>query len=118
MSRRREEEPPPSRRLAEATTPEGRIAQVGAAAYALAEEQILAGTASSQVQLFFLKENSPRNQLEMQALQAEVELRQARVEQIHSQARIEDLYVEAIHAIKGYQGSRVVEVPDEYTELQ
>ena len=117
MGRRREEEPPPSRRLAEATTAEGRIAQVGAAAYALAEEQILAGTASSQVQLFFLKENSPRAQLELQALEADVNLRNARVEQIHSQARIEDLYVEAIQAIKGYQGHPSVEVPDELTEL-
>ena len=117
MARRREEEPPPARRLAEATTPEGRVAQVGAAAYSLAEEQILDGTASSQVILFFLKENSPRAQLEMDAMRAEVSLREARVEQIHSQARIEDLYVEAIQAIKTYKGEKVVLVPDEYTEL-
>lgn len=117
MARRREEEAPPARRMAEATTPEGRLAQVGAAAYALAEEQILAGVASSQVQLFFLKENSPRAELEREGLRIDNELRQARIEQIHSQARLEDLYVEAISAVQGYRGSKVVEVPDEYTEL-
>ena len=95
-------------------TPEARENQVIAAAMNLAEEQILNGTASSQVITHFLKLGSSKNQLEMEKLKKENELLKAKTESIESAQRIEELYLQALNAMKGYQGSVLVDEEDYY----
>lgn len=92
----------PNRRPA--TTPEGRENQLVALATDLAEKQMLEGTASAQVISHYIKLGSTREQLEQQRLIAENELLRARVENLSSQGRMEELYGEAIKAMRKYTG--------------
>lgn len=87
-----------------ATTPEAREQELAAAAYDLAEDQIRSGTASSQVITHFLKMGSTRERLEQERMQHEVELMQVKKEQLEGQKRVEELYVNALEAMRGYSG--------------
>lgn len=95
---------PGSRRSRPATTPEGRESQLVALAYDLVETRIRKGTATSQEVTHFLKLGSSREKLEQERLQHENFLTQARIEQMASQARIEELYKNALNAMRNYQG--------------
>lgn len=85
-------------------TIEGRENQVISKALDLAEEQIDNGTASSQVITHFLKLGSTREVLEQQRLENENLLLKAKVEQIESGKRIEELYLQALNAMREYSG--------------
>jgi hypothetical protein len=105
MPRRRATEPDPNpspRRPA--TTPEGRENQLVSLAVDLAEKQLREGTASSQVISHYLKLGSTREKLEQERLARENELLHAKVEALASQKRIEELYTEAIQAMRSYGG--------------
>jgi len=91
-----------------ATTPEGRENEMVSAATDLAEEQILNGTASSQVITHFLKLGSTRERLEQQRLEHENELTRVKIEAIESQKRVEELYMEALSAMRAYSGEEPV----------
>jgi len=93
-----------------ATSPEGRELEIAASAYDLAEEQIIQGTASSQVITHFLKMGSSREQLERQRIAHENELLRVKRDNIEAQTRIEELYVEAIGAMRSYRGTTEEEV--------
>jgi hypothetical protein len=87
-------------------------------AHDLAETQIREGTASSQVVTHFLKLGSTRERLEQQRLAHENELTRVKIEQIESQQRIEELYTEAIKAMRSYAGAEPVsEENDEDTNV-
>lgn len=103
---KRDEDKP--RRRPPATTPQAREDQLIAAAVDLAERQILKGTASSQVITHFLKLASSRERLEMEKLQRENELLKAKTEAVQSSKRVEELYTNALNAMRSYsgQGSR------------
>lgn len=92
------------RRQRPAISPQMREMQLADAAYDLAEEQIKAGTASSQVITHFLKMGSTRELLEQERMQREVELMEAKREQLASQKRVEELYGEALEAMRSYSG--------------
>ena len=102
-ARRRSSEPKQTRRKP-ATTPEGRENELVSAATDLAERQILEGTASSQVITHFLKLGSTRERLEQQRLEHENELTRVKIEALESQKRVEELYVEALAAMRSYRG--------------
>jgi hypothetical protein len=87
-----------------ATTPEGREHQLVSQAVDLAEKQIRAGTASSQVITHFLKLGSTREQLEQERLHHENELTRVKIEALESQKRVEELYSEALSAMRSYAG--------------
>jgi len=74
-------------------------------AHDLAEQQIRRGTASSQVITHFLKLGSSREKLEQQRLEHENELTRVKIEAIESQKRTEELYKEALEAMRMYSGS-------------
>jgi hypothetical protein len=93
-----------SRSRKPATTPEGRENELVSAAIDLAETQIRNGTASSQVITHFLKLGSTRERLEQQRLEHENELTRVRIEAIESQKRVEELYMEALQAMRSYSG--------------
>lgn len=87
-----------------ATTPEGREHQLVSQAIDLAERQIQDGTASSQVITHFLKLGSTREQLEQERLEHENELTKVKIEAVQSQQRTEELYREALSAMRSYAG--------------
>lgn len=87
-----------------ATTPEARENEMVSIAVDLAEEQILNGSASSQVITHFLKLGSTRERLEQQRLEHENELTRVKIEALESQKRVEELYIEALEAMRSYSG--------------
>ena len=98
-------EPSPSTRKKRpsAKTPEAREAQLVNKAFAFAEEQFDAGTASSQVTTHFLKLGSIREDLEREKLRRENLLLEAKVKQIESQAELKELFTDAMEALTGYR---------------
>ncbi len=102
--RRRKESEQTRRKPKPATTPEGRENQLISLATDLAEQQIIEGNASSQVISHFLKLGSTREQLEQQRLAHENELTRVKIEAIESQKRVEELYMQALTAMRSYAG--------------
>lgn len=92
-----------------AETVEGREAQLVSLAVDLAEKQLVEGTASAQVISHYLKLGSTREQLEQERLSRENLLLAARIEQIESGKRIEELYATALEAMRTYSGQEVYE---------
>lgn len=87
-----------------ALTPEARENQLVSLAVDLAEKQLLEGTASSQVITHYLKLGSTREKAEREKLQRENELLAAKAEALKSAQRVEELYTEAIRAMRKYSG--------------
>lgn len=88
-----------------AMSPDARENQMIALATALAEKQLIEGTASSQVITHFLKLGTSLAQLEKAKLQKENELLKVKAEAIQSAKVSEELYQEAITAMKSYVSS-------------
>lgn len=87
-----------------ASTPEAREQQMISLATDLAEQQLRDGTASSQVITHYLKLGSSKDKLEKEKLQEENKLLKAKTQAVESSKRIEELYEEALAAMKGYRG--------------
>ena len=92
------------RRRAPASSPEARENQLISLAEARAEEQLRNGTASSQVIVHYLRLGSMREKLERDKLKSEVEMLKAKKEALDSTKRIEELYSEAMKAVRSYRG--------------
>lgn len=90
-----------------ATTEEGRENQLISLASDLAERQLIDGTASSQVITHFLKLGTSREKLEQERIQRENLLLSAKVDQIQSAKRIEELYETALSAMRQYAGEHI-----------
>lgn len=71
-------------------------------AYALVEQRLLDGTATSQETTHFLKMGSARERRAAKLEEMQIELMQAKKEAIESQKRMESLYEEAIKAARSY----------------
>lgn len=99
------------RKIRPALTPEARENQLIALAVDLVEDRLLNGTASSQETTHFLKLGSMKNQLEMEKLKEENKLLQAKTEALQSAKKTEELFEEAINAMRRYSGHGD---PDEY----
>ena len=93
------------KKIRPALTPEARENQMIALAVDLVEQRLLDGTASSQETTHFLKLGSMKNRLEMEKLKEENKLLQAKTESIQSAKKIEELYTEAINAMRRYSGN-------------
>jgi DNA-binding ferritin-like protein len=87
-----------------ATTPEARENQMISLAVDLAERQLLKGTASSQVISHYLKLGSTKERLEKEILEQQKELIKAKTEAIQSAKRVEELYKNALNAMRSYSG--------------
>lgn len=96
-----------------ATTPEGRENQLISLAYDLAEKQLKNGTASSQVISHFLKAASKREKLEQEKLHQENLLLSAKIDALASAKRIEELYEQALNAMRRYAGE-LLDSHDDY----
>jgi hypothetical protein len=98
-------DPPVIRKGRPALTPEGRESQLIALAVDRVEQRLLAGTATSQEIIHFLKLGSTREQLEMEKLRKENLLLKAKTEAIESEKKTAELFAEAIAAMKSYRPS-------------
>lgn len=87
-----------------AVTPEARENQLIALAIDLAEQQLRDGTASSQVITHYLKLGSTKDRLEKEILAKQKDLLEAKTEAIKSQQRVEELYSNALQAMRIYSG--------------
>lgn len=98
-----------------ARTPEARENEMISLAVEVAEKQLRQGTASAQVISHFLKLGSSREKLEQERLAKENELLTAKAEALASQARVEELYKQALGAMRTYAGhDPLEEVQDEF----
>ena len=87
-----------------ALTPEARENQLIYLATDLAEKQLREGTASSQVITHYLKLGSTKEKIEKEILERQKELITAKTEALKSNKKIEELYENAIIAMKRYSG--------------
>lgn len=100
-----------------ALTPEARESQLISYAYDLVEQRMLDGTASAQETVHFLKLATREQRIKEKRMELENQLIEAKTEQIQSQKHIEELYAEAISAMREYGGkggSDEDEYNDEY----
>ena len=102
-----------------ATTDEHRENQLVSLAIDLAEKQLVEGTASSQVITHYLKLGSTREKLEQERLARENQLLDSKVEMMASAKRVEELYAEALNAMRDYAGREMsrFDNEDEYDEI-
>ena len=92
------------KKLRPALDPDARESQMIAYAIDLAEQQLLDGTASSQVITHYLKLASSKERLEKEKLEKENELLRAKTEMLQSAKKMEGLYEEALNAFRTYSG--------------
>lgn len=92
------------RKMRPALTPEARENQLVSLAVDLAEQQLRDGTASSQVITHYLKLGSTKERLEKEKLEEENKLLRAKTENLKSMKRVEELYTEALNAMRNYAG--------------
>ena len=97
-----------------AMSPEARENQMIAYAVDLAEKQLREGTASSQVITHYLKLGSSKERLEREKLERENELLRAKAENLQSAQRSEEVYKEALKAMRMYSGQITDEEEDDY----
>ena len=93
-----------SSKMRPALSVEARENQMISLAVDLAEKQLREGTASSQVITHFLKLGTSRAELEKERLIHENELLRAKTEAIESGKRVEELYLNALNAMRDYSG--------------
>lgn len=93
------------RRERRALTPESREEQLIGLAMDNAEELLLSGKAPSQIITHYLKLGSMKERKEVERLNKEIELMQAKIDALESAQRMEDLYTKAIEAMQIYKGA-------------
>ena len=96
---------PTTKKRRKALSPESREQQLINYAVDLAEQQLLDGTASSQVITHFLKLGTAKAELEKEKLRKENQLMEAKTKQIKSADETRTLVENAIKAMKRYSGS-------------
>lgn len=89
-------------KMAPALTPEARENQLVFLATELAEKKLLDGTASPQIIVHYLKLGTMEKKLELERLKKENSLLDAKTEALKSAKKVEELYDEAIKAMRRY----------------
>ena len=93
-----------ARQIRPALTPEARQNQLIALATDLVEKRLIEGAASSQETTHFLKLATQEAKLKVKILEKQEELISAKTESIKSSQRTEELYRDAIIAMRKYSG--------------
>ena len=97
-----------------ARTPEARERQLAGLAMDLAEKQLREGKASSQVITHFLQIASTKEEVKQDILREKRELIKAQTDSLKAAKRVEELYMNALDAMKTYTGNRRKEEDDNY----
>lgn len=87
-----------------ATNPEDREKQLINLAVNLAEQQLIDGTASSQIVTHYLKLATQKAKAETELVELQKELVKAKTENLQTSKNIEELYADAIAAFTRYNG--------------
>lgn len=87
-----------------AATSEARKLQMAAKAERLAEKKLEDGTASSQLIIYILNQTSQKEELDKKQREADIALKQAKVDAIKSASEIKDMFEEAMRMFKTYHG--------------
>lgn len=87
-----------------AATTKARKLQMAAKAERLAEKKLEDGTASSQLIIYILSQASQKEELEKKQREADIALKQAKVDAIKSSSEIKDMFEEAMRMFKTYHG--------------
>lgn len=106
-----------------ALSPEEREQQLTFMAYDLAERQIAAGTASSQVISHFLKAGSTSEALNREKIRKDIEMADAKIEQMKQGEVMMELMEKAIAAMRSYgpadsHPEELMAVTDEFDTLE
>lgn len=96
-----------------AIDPDARENQLIALAVDLVEQRLIAGTASSQETVHFLKLGSSKARYELEKLKLENELTKAKTENIHAMQHADEMFDKAIKAMQKYSGNGSVVDEDE-----
>ena len=100
-----------------ARTPEARARQMQALAVDLSEKRLREGTASAAEIVYWLKQTSEREQLEIENLRMQRVLLQAKTDQINNQSKDHEAYATAMEFFAGYLPSTNDDVIEgEFTE--
>lgn len=92
------------KKIRPALSPEARENQLIALAVDLAEKQLMEGTASSQVITHYLKLGTAKEKIEREIMEKQKELLEAKAENLRSAKKVEELYINALNAMKNYSG--------------
>ena len=92
------------KKIRPALSPEAKESQMVSFAVDLAEKQLIEGTASPSVIVHYLRLGTSKDRLEKEKLEMETQLLKAKAEALQSMKRMEELYVDAINAMKSYSG--------------
>ena len=92
-------------------SPEAQERTCIALAMNLAEQQLRDGTASSQLITEFVKRGSTEAKLKQALMSEQAEVMAAKAEVLRSQKRVEELYSQALDAMRKYNGQGD---PDDY----
>ena len=103
-----------AQKMRPAISPEARENQMISLAMDLAEQQLRDGTASSQLITEFVKRGSTKARLEKEILKEQKELMAAKTESIQSAKRVEELYANALNAMRRYSGQGDADESEDY----
>lgn len=101
------------RRRRRAMSPEEREAQLISLTMDVVEDRIRNGKASSQELVHFLRAGSNKERFETQKLELELQLVQAKTENLRLQQKNDEMYAEALKAFKRYSGTDDIEDDDD-----
>lgn len=88
-----------------AMTPEAKENEMISLAVKLAEKKLRDGTAPTQVIVHYLKLATEREQMELDMLEKKTQLIGAQIESLETAKHIEELYSNAIEAMRLYSGN-------------
>ena len=94
----------PTRKMRPALTPEANENQMVSLAMDLVRKRLIEGTASSQETTHFLKIGSSKERLEKEILEKQKDLIEAKTQSLQSAKRMEELYANALNAMRNYSG--------------
>ena len=103
----------PKKKTRPALSPEARENQLISLATDLIEQRLRDGTASSQETTAIIKGSLAKSRLEVEILKKQKELIEAKTEALHSAKRIEELYTNALSAMRKYNGQESDDFEDE-----
>lgn len=95
----------PKKKTRPAATPEARENRLISLAEDLAEKQLVNGTASPSVVVHYLKLGTVKAQMELESMKLEQEVLKAKADALVSQKKSEELFDNAIKAMRGYVSS-------------
>lgn len=92
------------KKMRPALTPEAHENQMISLAMDLVEKRLREGTATSQETVHFLRLASSKARIEKEILEMQKDLIEAKTESLQAAKRIEELYTNALDAMRSYSG--------------